>query len=137
MAGIKIVSDRVDHQLAAQRRSALVAYHQCGDSDHIPARAVTPDNKASGVRLEFARMLAGPLGRRVTVRWSCWKFVLRRQPVIDRNHDAPGGVAHVATDAVVRVETAEHKTAAVKEHHQRERRVAIGPVDAYRQIASW
>jgi hypothetical protein len=101
------------------------------------ASSPTRDNNASGISVELARVLGSPLGRRVTILRSCWKFVLRREPVIDRNHHASRGAAKVAANAIVRVETAEHKTATVKKHHQRERPVAIGRVDAYRQIATW
>ncbi len=135
MSGSVVVGDRINHQLAAQRGTALVAGHKRHYRDQVSARAVARDHDARGIGAQFARMRGGPLGGGVAVVGAGGKLGLRRQAVINRNHDASGGAAQVAAGAVVRVEIAHDKTAAVKEHHQGKRPAPVGSVDAHRQVA--
>ena len=61
------------------------------------------------------------------------EFVLGREAVIDRDDDASRAGAQIAAHAVMRVEAAQHKAAAVKEHQQRKRARAVRRIDAEAQ----
>ena len=60
------------------------------------------------------------------------EFLLGRQPIIDLRDKAFGGAAEIAAHPVMRVEAAQDKAAAVKEHEERigtRRPRAVGPQD--------
>jgi hypothetical protein len=76
--------------------------------------AVTADGDAVCVDPELAGVLGDVSCRAVGVVGSCRKFVLGREPIVHRYHDAARCIRETAAETIVRVEIADHKAAAVE-----------------------
>ena len=91
------------------------------DCRQVAAGAVAADGDLAGDRPEIAGVFVGPPKRRIGVvdRGGC--RVLRRQPVIDRQHVHVGVAAGQPAQRIVGVQVADHPAAAVVEDQQRRR----------------
>src|SRR4029450_12818757 len=77
------------------------------------ARRIAADGEALGVGAERSRVVANvPEGRDAIIGWR-GEGMLRRQPVIDRDHLAAALVGEPAARGVVRLDFADHEAAAV------------------------
>ena len=126
------IGGRIDQHLARDRRAVAVA--RC-DRDHrgeIAAGAVAADHQPRGVDAELFGVVGDPFRRRDGVVDGGGKFVLGREPVIDRDHDQLAFVGQLAAHHVVGIEIADHPAAAVKEHQAR--REAVGLPQLCRRV---
>ena len=130
----RAIGDRVEQQLEIDRRTAAIARHHRDYRRQVSARAVAADREPRRVRAERRRVFRHPLRRRVAILRSRRKYVLRRQPVIDRHHHASRLVRERAAYPVVTLEIAEHPSAAVEINQHAHRRIALGRIDARRDV---
>ena len=79
---------------------------------------------------EGGGMRHGPVRRVQAVIDAGGEFVLGRQSIVDRCHDARSARAQIAAHAVMGVEAAQHETTAVEEHEQGKGAGAQRRVDA-------
>jgi hypothetical protein len=77
----------------------------------------------AGVTVELARVFNRPLDRRIRIVDGCGKWMLRGQPIIDRDHHRIRVLAVEAGYRIVRVVVTRHEAGAVKVHHDRKRPV--------------
>ena len=89
-----------------------------------------------GIAFEFGGMVGDPARGEHAVVQAGGEFVLGRQAIIHRDHDALRAGAQVAAHAVMRVQAAQHEAAAVEECQQRERPLPDRPIDAQLQVAA-
>ncbi len=119
----------------AQARPAAITHEQRRDGGEIGAGAVAANGEAAFVDAKAGGVLGHPHRGGVGVFHRRREFMFRREAVIDRDNRAAGGLGQGAAQAVVGIETADDKAAAVKEHEAglmgRERVF----VDAHGQIA--
>jgi hypothetical protein len=70
-----VVGHRIEQQLTAQCRTALVAQPERGDRRHVAAGTVTCDRDASRIRAQFAGVHRGPARRIKAILDTCGEFV--------------------------------------------------------------
>ena len=107
------IHHRVDQQLEPQRRPALVACHQRHDGRQIAARAVAADAEPRWINFQTGRVCGNPDKRCERIIDRGRKPVLRRQPVVDRNHARTTAVGKLPAERIVGIEIADHPAAAV------------------------
>lgn len=95
------------------RRAAPLPCDQTGRRREVSSRTVAADGNARRVQPQPGRLAEYPVQRIAEIFQRHRKPVLRRQPVIDRQHDALRRVGQRATRIVVNLERAEAPPAAV------------------------
>src|SRR5215831_13647515 len=125
-----VVGHRIEQQLAAQSRTALVACPKRGDRRHVAACTVAGDSDPPYIGAKFGRMRRRPARRVQAIVDAGREFVLWRQAVVDRGNDAAAAGAQISAHAVMRIEAAQYEAAAVKEHEQWKRTRAVRRIDA-------
>ena len=83
--------------------SAFVAHPDGGYRRHIAAGAVAPHCDARRVCTELDGVQRYPSRRVQAIFQSGRKFVLGRQPVIDRGNNTPGAGTQIAGHSVMRI----------------------------------
>ena len=130
---IGVVDDRVEEHLEGYWRPVPIAGHLGHGGGQVPTGAVPHYRHALAVESEGRRVARHPGRGGVTVLYADGKAVFGREPVVDGDDNAPGGIGDGATDGVVGVEITQHPAPTVEEHRQRGRATdALGTVDPHR-----
>ena len=124
------VGGGIDEQLRGRR--PLVALEQRDNGAEVPSGAVAADGDAIGIGAEVARVGQRPAECGPGVVERRRERMLGREPVGHAEHVRAGLAAQDAARRVVRVEIANHETAAVKVDEQRR----LGPGSARRRIVA-
>jgi hypothetical protein len=109
-----VVELRVHQRLEAQARPAQLAGQQCQRRSKPAAGALARHPDQLGVDAELRGVVGDPPQRGVAVLERGRVGVLGRQPVVDREHDAPHPVRDAQGGRVDAVEVAEHVAAPVQ-----------------------
>ena len=129
----------IDQHLAGEFWAVAVARGQRHHGGEIAAGAVAADQQVPGVDAELASVVGNPLRRGDGVIGGGGEFVLRREAVIDGDHDQLALMGQLLADHFMGIEIADHPAAAVKEHQARRKAVILAQrlrgVDARRDRA--
>ena len=119
------VGGRIDQHLARDRGAVAVARRYRDHRGEVAAGAVAADHQPRRVDAELLCIVRDPFGRGDGVIDGGGKFVLGREPIIDRDHDQLAFVGQFPAHHVVGIEIADHPAAAVKEHQARRETVGL------------
>ena len=103
---------------------------------HSGPGAVAGDGNAHWIGAQLGGMCRGPASRIETIVDARREFVLGRKTIIDRGDDASRTGAQIAAHPIVGIQAAQHETAAMKEHQQREWPSAVRRIDADTQSSA-
>jgi hypothetical protein len=113
------VGRRVEQQLEHRPRPACLQRLQADRRGQVRTRAVPADRDRRRVRAEGLRVARGEPERGHRVLRRSGETVLRRQPVVHRQHPDLRVPGEVAAGRVVGLDAADHPAAAVEVHQQR------------------
>ena len=116
----------VDQQLQQGGGAAVARGKLRDDGGEVAARAVARHPEPAGIGTELVGVRSRPAQRAACILHGRRERVLGGQAIVNREHVDARVVAQQATDAIVRVEVAEHEPAAVEEDEQRVRAASFG-----------
>ena len=120
------IRGRIHQQLVAQRHWCKVP----DDDGQVGAGGVATDGKPIGRAAKRCSVGVSPTGRCDSVVEGGRELMLRSQPIVDAQHGLIAAVGEDATDVVMRVEIADHPSAAVEEDQQAEVVAVVRSVQA-------
>src|SRR5581483_10028877 len=129
------IGARAIHELKNKRWAALIPRHLCNHSGKIAARAISADSDSVRIAIDRGSVCSYPFGRSKTILGRGWKFVLGCQPIIHGNDDAPGSIRQAATDAIMRIQVADHPAATVEVDEERKGSASLRGIDSDRDLA--